>query len=236
MIIFLTSSLAVHNTSDIFKENHLIDNLLNEIPKECKVTFICSNFEDYKNNDYFSNETFESLEKIGLNLISKQVLDLRTINQKDQLINQSDLLILSGGHVPTQNAYFKQYDIQLHHYQGVIISISAGSMNLATNVYSIPEEKGEAIDPNYKRYLTGLSLTNLNIIPHFQYLNTQYLDGFHMINDLALEDSVNKVFYGLDDGSYILIKDNENILYGIGYEIKDKSITQICDINQSVKL
>lgn len=236
MTIFLTSSLAVHNTSDIFKENHLIDNLLNEIPKECKVTFICSHFEDYANNDYFSNEAFESLEKIGLNLISKQVLDLRTIDLKTQLIQHSDVLIISGGHVPTQNAYFKKYGINLNNYQGVIISISAGSMNLAEKVYSIPEEKGEAINPNYVRYLRGLGLTNLNIIPHFQYLNTQYLDGFHMINDIALGDSVGKVFYGLDDGSYILIKNNKNTLYGIGYEIKDKIITKICDLNESQTL
>lgn len=236
MIIFLTSSLTIHNTSNIFQENQLIDHLLKEIKQDCRVTFICSDFKDYANNDYFSNEAFESLEKIGFNLISKQVLDLRTINFKKDLIENSDVLIISGGHVPTQNHYFKKYDINLQNYQGVMISISAGSMNLATTVYSVPEEKDEAINPNYVRYLNGLNLTNLNVIPHFQYLSTQYLDGLHMIYDIVLGDSVGKVFYGLDDGSYILIKNNENILYGIGYEIKDKVITQICSLNESIKL
>lgn len=40
----------------------------------------------------------------------------------------------------------------LKDYQGVILGISAGSMNSADVVYAQPEEEGEGIDPEYEKY------------------------------------------------------------------------------------
>ena len=41
-------------------------------------------------------------------------------------------------------------------------------MNSADIVYSQPEEEGEAVDPAYQRFLTGLNLTKTNLLPHYQ--------------------------------------------------------------------
>ncbi len=43
-------------------------------------------------------------------------------------------------------------------FEGIIIGISAGTMNSAKEVYAQPELEGEAIDPNYKRFIKGLNL------------------------------------------------------------------------------
>ena len=50
--------------------------------------------------------------------------------------NGTDLIILAGGHVPTQNRYFQEINLKslLKNYQGVILGISAGTMNSAETV------------------------------------------------------------------------------------------------------
>ena len=50
-------------------------------------------------------------------------------------------------------------------------------MNCADTVYAGPELEGEAIDPLYERWITGLGLTDINIFPHFQSLKDDYLDA-----------------------------------------------------------
>ena len=45
---------------------------------------------------------------------------------------------------------------RLLHYNGIIVAWSAGSMNCADIVYAGPEFEGEAVDPLYERWITGL--------------------------------------------------------------------------------
>ena len=48
---------------------------------------------------------------------------------KEKLLNY-DVILLAGGHVPTQNCYFKEIDLKekIKDFQGIVIGISAGSM------------------------------------------------------------------------------------------------------------
>ena len=66
------------------------------------------------------------------------------------------------------------------------IAWSAGSMNCADIVYAGPEFEGEAVDPLYERWITGLGITNINVFPHFQSLKDEYLDGLRLIEDISL--------------------------------------------------
>ena len=102
-----------------------------------------------------------------------------------------------------------------------MVGISAGTMNCAETVSAAPELDGEALDPSYKRYLKGLGLTQINVLPHLQYLRTVELDGMRMVDEISLADSLTKPFYGLNDGSYILIKNGAAELYGEAYYFKD---------------
>jgi len=79
--------------------------------------------------------------------------------------------ILTGGHVPTQNSFMKKLQLKekLQDWNGLIIAWSAGSMNCAEMVYAGPEFPGEAVDPNYQRWITGLGITKTKLE------QTQYL-------------------------------------------------------------
>ena len=59
----------------------------------------------------------------------------------------------------------------------MIFGISAGSMNSAEEVYAQPELDGESLDPDYKRFITGLGLTKTKLIPHYQDIKDRFLDG-----------------------------------------------------------
>lgn len=101
---------------------------------------------------------------------------------------------MSGGHVPTENAFIKKIGLKqaLEDYRGILMTISAGTMNCAGEVYAMPELEGESVDVNYKRYLEGLSLTDIQVIPHYQYLKERSIDGSRMIDDIAAGDSFGK--------------------------------------------
>ena len=101
-------------------------------------------------------------------------------------------------------------------------------MNCADIVYAGPELDGEAIDPSYKRWITGLGLTDINIFPHFQSLKDDYLDGLRLIEDITFADSIGHEIIALNDGSYILIADGKSTIYGEAYMIKDSKQWQIC--------
>ena len=72
------------------------------------------------------------------------MLDSRNADDAAELVAQSGVILLSGGHVPTENAFFASMDLRdlLADFDGVIIGISAGSMNCADTVYAQPEEPG----------------------------------------------------------------------------------------------
>jgi dipeptidase E len=91
------------------------------------------------------------LEEAGFGFERFRILDGRNASRAASLVRESNRLILSGGHVPTQNRFLDRIHLRglLSDFQGVVIGISAGSMNSAELVYAQPEEEGEAVDPDY---------------------------------------------------------------------------------------
>ena len=109
-------------------------------------------------------------------------------------------------------------------------------MNCADTVYAGPELEGEAIDPLYERWITGLGLTDINIFPHFQSLKDDYLDGLRLIEDITYADSIGHEIIALNDGSYIMLEDGKTTLYGEAYKILDGKQWQICKDGESLSL
>ena len=149
-----------------------------------------------------------------------------------------DLVILAGGHDPTQNQFFEKIHLKecLRGFDGILIGISAGTMNSAEVVYAQPELEGESVDKNYQRFLPGLGLTKLMVLPHYQDLKDDMLDGQRLFEDITYPDSVGREFYALEDGSYFLVENNETTLFGAAYRIKDGAIKQICEKGQSIRM
>lgn len=173
----------------------------------------------------------------GLSVSSVELCDDRSLNFANDL-TAFQVLVLTGGHVPTQNRFFKNIRLRerLSDYNGLVVAWSAGSMNCANLVYAGPELEGEAVDPLFRRWIPGLGLTSINIFPHYQALKDDYLDGLRLIEDITFADSMGHEFIALNDGSYILIDGGHETLYGEAYRIKDGQISQICKDNEWIVL
>ena len=108
------------------------------------------------------------------------------------------------------------------------MGISAGTMNCARMVYAQPELPGEAADPAYERFIPGLGLTDYNILPHYNAVKNDIIDGMRLIEDIAFGDSFGHTFYAIPDGSYLLQTEDFAEIRGEAYMIRDGRIKQIC--------
>ena len=76
----------------------------------------------------------------------------------------------------------------------------------------------------------------MNIFPHFQRRKEVILDGLRLIEDITYADSIGHEILALNDGSYIVIDDGTETLYGEAYSIKDGFQKQICRNGESIIL
>jgi dipeptidase E len=229
MVCFLTSSPVIPGTLELNPANSFMDELHRRFQSGGRVLFICSNPDVYDKTDFFANEMKGIFENSGFPFGSFTILDSRNEHDAPELINNSDLIILAGGHVPTQNRFFRKIGLKalLKDYDGVLIGISAGSMNSAETVYAQPEEEGEAIDPEYQRFLPGLGLTNTMLIPHYQEIKDDMLDGLRLFADVTFPDSMGRTFYAIPDGSYLFIGPGGEELRGEACRIRDGVISRV---------
>lgn len=244
-IIFLTSSPDASYqvdgrwiTGPFTSKNGFLGQVRDVWQSPSRVLVITATPDEYEKND----EMIRYFEKVfaasGLPAACIRLLDRRTEEQLAEWLSDSDFVVLGGGHVPTQNAFFKQIGLreQMEQFSGVIMGISAGTMNCADLVYAQPELAGEAVDPSYEKFITGLGLTQRNVLPHYQMVKDNMLDGMRLMEEITYGDSAGHAFYALEDGSYIRCEDGEETLYGNAYLIKDGTISMICRDNESRKL
>lgn len=235
MVLFLTSSPCVEGKGDINPANGFRELLKKEVKRKAKGVFITATPDNQELTDWAAYSMKQNMEDAGLSFASYYVIDRRTQHCASRLIKESEFIILGGGHVPTQNKFFKEIGLKelLKNYDGVVMGISAGTMNCAEIVYAEPEEPGEAVDTNYKRFISGLALTQRQVLPHFQKAFNTKVDNMRLIEDIAFEDSEENEFWGLPDGSFIFANDTKEELHGEAYLITNKTITKINEKEQT---
>ncbi len=223
--------------STLIEENGLLNRIKSIWKENAKVMMICASPNNYDSNDSVYNCLKEAFPMSGLSLSSFEMCDDRN-EEIVKRLGEMDVIILIGGHVPTQNAFIQKLSLKekIESYSGIVIAWSAGSMNCAEIVYAGPELEGEAIDPNYQRWISGLGLTKVNIFPHFQSLKEDILDGLRVIEDITYADSMGHELLALNDGSYIVIDNGIETLSGEAYSIKDGCQKQICKNGESIIL
>lgn len=72
-------------------------------------------------------------------------------------------------------------------------------MNSTEVVYAQPEPEGENINKEYERFLSGLEITKLMILPHYQDIKNDILDDRRLLKNIIYPDSYGKEFYALED-------------------------------------
>lgn len=231
MTCFLTSSHNVPGKPDLNPLNGFADELRGAIPHPCRALFVCSSPDDYEKTDLYSEANLSSFTVCGYVFSDAQILDRRNQGQAAELVRNADLIVLMGGHVPTQNKFFAEIGLRelLEGYDGVVVGISAGSMNSADLVYAQPELEGEAVSPDYQRFLPGLGLTKTMILPHYQTVKDDVLDGMRLFEDITYGDSIGRKFYVLPDGSYLYIHDGREELRGEAWLIQDGAMQKISE-------
>ena len=238
MICFLTSQVNPEDEGKLNGANGFVEELRRCLPDPIRGLNICSHPDSWEITDFYAGITKGYLEDAGFRFEGFRVLDSRNEDRAAALVRSANLIILSGGHVPTQNRFFQRIGLRelLQGYEGVIVGISAGSMNAADLVYAQPEEAGEAVDPDYQRFLPGLGLTKVNLLPHYQRVKDDILDGLRLFEDITYRDSMGRTFYAIPDGSYLLIEGGREELRGEACRIRDGRLEQISREEQRVLL
>ena len=203
-----------------------------------RTLFICSDPERHEKTVFFSNEMRQCFADSGFNFAAWEVLDGENASEARALIDQAEFIVLAGGHVPTQNRFFQAIQLKslLVGWRGLVMGISAGTMNSARIVYAQPELPGEAIAPDYIRFLPGLGLTETMVLPHYQMNKNDVLDGLRVYEDIALPDSAGRCFYALPDGSFLHGTPNAETLRGEAWRIKDGGMERITAVGETMRL
>lgn len=244
MIVYLTSNLGafykkngVRIPKQIGEQNKLLINLKTDWTQNAKCLFVSGSPENAEKSSIMKEVYYASFTMSGLSVNRIDTWDISNQNEIND-IRGYDVILLAGGHVPSQNNFMKIIRLKekLVGFEGIILGVSAGSMNAANIVYALPEYDGESISPNDERFPEGLGLTEIKIIPHYCEILSSFVDGKNAIEDIAISDSFGKKFYGIQNGSYIRIKDGKQTLYGEAFIIQDGTIRQVCENEKEILL
>ena len=240
MILFLTSSPCIydHSPATLTEENGFLTRLRAALPKEPRVLNICSDPENHVQTEYYAQDMACAFRRAGIVFKTCRILDSRTKDQAKQWVASSNFIILMGGHVPTQNKFFREIGLKqlLKDYPGVIMGISAGTMNAAETVYAQPEADGETA-PSFRRFYPGLGLTDIMVCPHYQQVKDWVLDGKKLYGEITEADSCRGYpFHIFPDGTYIYRDDKDYAIYGRCWRMTDGITELLCDDGGRVAL
>ncbi len=225
-ICFLTSKLM-----DLKDENNEFAVQLREFwPMEGAKLLVAASYPDsHVKTDEVAEEFVRDFLAAGFSVIQHLVLDTRNADKAVQLLEEYDVVILMGGYVPLQNEFFQKIQLRekIQKFDGIIIGISAGSMNSADVVYVQPEYD-EDVREDFVKFREGLNLTKVQILPHYQKIKDDVLKGKRLFEDITYADSMGNEFYALVDGSFVRVQNGESRLFGEAYRIKDGQIELVC--------
>ena len=218
--------------------NHFVDRLKEAVPTIKNLAFVASDPDGFEKTQLNASLMVESLNLDGFGVENLTVIDHRFEGDIARAIMEADVVFLAGGNVPTQNKYFKEINLKsiIEKYDGVVIGMSAGSMNCSKKVYAQPEEDEEFDDKGFQRIIDGLGLVDFAVMPH---MNTaDYVDelGHPTVWEMCIEDSYFIPHYGICDYGFIEVKDGKAEAYGKTYFINNGECTTICQDNEHVSI
>ncbi len=240
MTLFLTSSPCIydHSPATLNPANGFLDRLRAALPENPRVLNICSDPEDHAQTAFYAQDMAGAFRRAGITFKTCRILDNSSRDQAKEWIAQSDFIILMGGHVPTQNKFFQEIGLKelLKDYPGVIMGISAGTMNAAGTVYAQPESDGET-SPSFRRFYPGLGLTDIMVCPHHQQVKDWVLDGKRLYGEITEADSkLGHPFHIFPDGTYIYKDDTDYAIYGKCWRMTDGISELLCGDGGCLKL
>ena len=241
MILFLTGSPTRYGEDHFTRDNGFLERVEAALAEVAgpgvppRVLLVSAAPDDVAFTESVLEGMSLCIHRSGIRTEAIVMLDRRNASDAAALVKRAHWIILCGGHVPTQNKFIHEIGLKrlLTDFDGVVMGCSAGSMNCADRVYSHPELPGEAVDPHYSRWLPGLGLTDINLVPHFYQVRDVWLDGKRLFEDVVFPDSWQHKFYSFPDGGYVLVRDGRSTLYGDAWEISEGGMHQVSQENKS---
>jgi len=178
--------------------------LQKDIKNNSNIVFISSSFNDIEKNDVYYKNMLRIFNDINISFDNTYLIDSRVSkNNAINYINNSDVIYLMGGNPFKEMESIKKYNLinVLREFNGIIIGVSAGSINMNKNICYIN-------NGNYIEY-EGIGLTNYNIAPHFDFNRIDYIKEIFKVSKkyktIALP---NESFIRIENGVEEIIGDH----------------------------
>ncbi len=221
-------------TLPMSNENGIVDQLKANLNGRSKVVFVSSDINSTPEKVWpYARVFFDSMKMVGITFDQYLIVDGTNCDKAREYIGGADLVFLCGGDTYSQHQLFEKINLKqiLSSYSGIVLGQSAGSLNMAADVFNSPEEKEESEPIFYE----GLGLTTINIEPHFKLDDTNFDDKEKYQRDAVIKESYNRPIYGQCNGSHIFInEDDVATIYGETYLIMNGKIEKICDNQKSL--
>ena len=144
MTVFITSSPFVDGADRaiLCNANGFVDRLREALPPYCRCLFVASDPERHDLTCQFGSDVVSACAEVGIWFSSYTVLDGTNAEDAEELVCGSDFIILAGGHVPTQNAFFQEIHLReiLEGFPDAEAGVTAVSGLLAVRLLSSGNE------------------------------------------------------------------------------------------------
>ncbi len=157
----------------------------------------------------YKDKIISWLDNIGISFKENHLVSL------DDELNDYDVIFLMGGNPIKQIEIINKINLKnLINKAKVVIGVSAGAINLSNEViyYNDYSEKIEIYD--------GISLTDINVYPHFDINNKEFLEEVKMVSKI-------KSLIALPNESFIKLDDEQIEFCGDCYKVANDNIIKI---------
>lgn len=204
MIKYLFSNIDKVNGFSELQSKYLSKDLRN-----CNnILFVPS---DYDNEKYtiYKDKIISWFDNIGISFKENHLVSL------DDELNDYDVIFLMGGNPIKQIEIINKINLKnLINKAKVVIGVIAGAINLSNEAiyYNDYSEKIEIYN--------GISLTDINVYPHFDINNKEFLEEVKMVSKI-------KSLIALPNESFIKLDDEQIEFCGDCYKVTNDNIIKI---------
>lgn len=166
---------------------------------------------DYDNEKYtiYKDKIISWFDNIGISFKENHLVSL------DDELNDYDVIFLMGGNPIKQIEIINKINLRnIINKAKVVIGVSAGAINLSNEAiyYNDYSEKIEIYN--------GISLTDINVYPHFDINNKEFLEEVKMVSKI-------KTLIALPNESFIKLDDEQIEFCGDCYKVVNDNIIKI---------
>ena len=166
---------------------------------------------DYDNEKYtiYKDKIISWFDNIGISFKENHLVSL------DDELNDYDVIFLMGGNPIKQIEIINKINLRnIINKAKVVIGVSAGAINLSNEsiYYNDYSEKTEIYN--------GISLTDINVYPHFDINNKEFLEEVKMVSKI-------KTLIALPNESFIKLDDEQIEFCGDCYKVVNDNIIKI---------